>query len=76
VTYNGSTWSVYIKGPLTSGKGQLSRLYGASPTSLPNKTSVTSTTFGSGGNADYISQDVFVLHLDRREPTEDRCSAS
>jgi hypothetical protein len=72
VTYNGSTWSVYIKGPLTSGKGQLSRLSGASPTNLPNKTSVSTTTFGSGGNADYISQDVFVLHLDRREPAEDR----
>ena len=72
VTYNGSTWSVYIKGPLTNGKGQISRLFGTSPTSLPNKANVTSTTFGSGGNANYIRSNVFVVHLDRRETTEDR----
>jgi hypothetical protein len=72
VTYNGSAWSVYIKGPLTNGKGPLSRLSGTSPVSLPNKTSVTSTTFGGGGNANYISSNVFVVHLDRRESTEDR----
>jgi len=72
VTNNGSTWSVYIKGPLTDGKGALSRLSGTSPTSLPNKTSVTSTTFGAGGNANYIRDDVFIMHLDRRQPTEDR----
>ena len=72
VTYNGSIWSVYIKGPLTDGKGALSRLSGTSPTNLPNKTAVTSTTFGSGGNANYIRENVFVVHLDRREPAEDR----
>jgi hypothetical protein len=72
VTYNGSVWSVYIKGPLTSGKGPISRLSGTSPVSLPNKTSVTSTTFGSGGNANYILNNVFAVHFDRREPTEDR----
>lgn len=72
VTYNGSTWSVYIKGPLTDGKGALWRLSGTSPTSLPNKTSVTTTTFGSGGNANYVRSDVFIMHLDRRQTTEDR----
>lgn len=72
VTYNGSTWSVYIKGPLTDGRGALSRLSGTSPTNLPNKTSVTSTTFGAGGNANYITGTIFVVHLDRREPAEDR----
>lgn len=72
VTLNGSTWSVYIKGPLTDGRGAISRLSGPSPTNLPNRTSVTSTTFGSGGNTNYITSNVFVVHLDRREPTEDR----
>jgi hypothetical protein len=72
VTLNGSTWSVYMKGPLTNGRGAISRLSGTSPTDLPNRTSVTSTTFGSGGNANYIASNVFVVHLDRREPTEDR----
>jgi hypothetical protein len=72
VTNNGSTWSVYMKGPLTNGKGAISRLSGSSPTSLPNRTSVTSATFGSGGNANYISNNLFVVHLDRRETVEDR----
>jgi hypothetical protein len=72
VTFDGSIWSVYIKGPMMNGKGQISRLSGTSPTNLPNKTAVTSTTFGSGGNANYINDNVFVVHLDRREPAEDR----
>jgi hypothetical protein len=72
VTLNGSTWSVYMKGPLTDGRGAISRLSGTSPTNLPNRTSVTSTTFGSGGNANYINSTVFIVHLDRREPTEDQ----
>lgn len=72
VTYIGGTWSVYMKGPLTDGKGALWRLSGTTPTSLPNRTSVTSTTFGSGGNANFISSNIFVVHLDRRQPTEDR----
>ena len=72
VTLNGSTWSVYIKGPLTDGRGALSRLSGTSPTSLPTKTPVTSTTFGSGGNANFITNNLFVMHLERRQSTEDR----
>lgn len=72
VTLNGNTWSVYMKGPLTVGRGAISRLSGTSPTYLPNLASVTSTTFGSGGNANYINSSVFVVHLDRRQPTEDR----
>lgn len=72
VTHNGMTWSVYIKGPLTGGKGAISRLSGPVPNYLPIKTSVTSTTFGSGGNANYISNDHIVIHLDRRESTVDR----
>lgn len=72
VTYTGSTWSLYIKGPLADGKGAISRLSGTSPTSLPTKTSVTSTTFGSGGNANLITSNIYLLHFDRREPTEDR----
>jgi hypothetical protein len=72
VTYNGGIWSVYIKGPLTNGIGAISRLSGSSPTSLFDRTTVTSTTFGSGGNANFISSNIFVVHLDRREPTEDR----
>jgi hypothetical protein len=72
VTLNGGTWSIYMKGPLTDGEGAISRLSGTSPTSLPNRTPVTSTTFGAGGNANYITSDVFTVHLDRREPTEDR----
>ena len=72
VTYNGSVWSVYIKGPMISGPGPLSRLSGTSPVSLPSKTSVTSATFGSGGNANYISSNVFVVHLEQRNTTEDR----
>ena len=72
VTLNGGTWSVYMKGPLTDGEGAISRLSGTSPTSLPNRTPVTSTTFGAGGNANYINGSIFTVHLDRREPTEDR----
>lgn len=72
VTYDGNVWSVYIKGPLTNGKGSISRLSGTSPVNLSSKTSVTSTTFGGGGNANYISNNVFVVHLDRRESTEDK----
>lgn len=72
VTHVGSTWSVYIKGPLTDGRGALSRLSGTSPTSLPNRTSVTSTTFGSGGNANFITSNLFLVHLERRQTGEDR----
>lgn len=72
VTNVGATWSVYIKGPLTDGRGALSRLSGTSPTSLPNRSNVTSTTFGSGGNANFITSNLFLVHLERREPTEDR----
>ena len=72
VTYIGNTWSVYIKGPLADGRGALSRLSGTSPTSLPNRTSVTSTTFGSGGNANFITNNLFIVHLDRRQTSEDR----
>lgn len=72
VTNVGTSWSVYIKGPLTDGLGALSRLSGTSPTSLPTKTNVTSTTFGSGGNANFINGNLFVMHLERRQSTEDR----
>jgi len=72
VTFNGSTWSVYMEGPLTDGRGAISRLSGTSPRNLPNRTSVTSTTFGSGANANYINSNVFIVHLDRTQPTEDR----
>jgi hypothetical protein len=72
VTNIGTTWSVYIKGPLTDGRGALSRLSGTSPTSLPTRTTVTSTTFGSGGNANFITNNLFIVHLERRQPAEDR----
>jgi hypothetical protein len=72
VTLDGGVWSVYIKGPLNKGLGQLSRLSGTSPTSLPNKTSVSAIPFGSGGNMDAVNSSAYVMHLDRRDPNLDR----
>src|SRR3990172_8707173 len=71
-TYDGTTWSVYIKGPLTAGKGAIRRLSGSSPTNLPNNDLVTSTTFGWGGTADYISSTRYIVHMDFRVSGRDR----